>query len=133
MAGIRNLIDKKELNTSLLDKFISAPATTISSVEYDDEFDALYVMLVDCPRETVAYYLDDQIAVLFDPGNKEVIGIQVESFRKVFLKRHHEMQSAWDIKKPRPIDFGDLSKLRRSREPAIALRVAKITEQLIPA
>ena len=135
MAAIPNLIDIKHLKLSLLNEFVTNPTTAAYSVDYDDDFDALYVMLLDCQKETVTYYINDYLALLFEPSTKDVVGIQIESFRKSFLKQYSKLQKAWKVnenKENRINDLGDIFLIRKKQEPAIAQEVAKIAEGLIP-
>ena len=94
-------------------------------------------MLVDCQRETVLFYINNDIALLLDAQTKEVVGIQVESFKKTFLKRNVKLQQMWKIQKGNTensiSDLGDLFNVRKRREPAVAQEVVRITEELILA
>ena len=104
---------------------------------YDKEFDALMLMFLN-PEESdaVVYYVDDYVALLYNPENKEIVGIQIESFQKSFLRRHKNVAKVWQFRKAiseeAPEDFGDLIIEFEKRKPELAREVIKSASPLFP-
>jgi len=58
--------------------------------EYDMERDILFMQSKKrCPAVSVD--LDGEIWFRIDPSTGEIVGIEIEDFREVFLKRHPEI------------------------------------------
>jgi len=88
MTDLNVIINVSELKTSLLKK-------DPLSFNYDQDFDALRIYFENTTERFVVHYLDDYVAILFSPESKEIIGIQVEAFNKVFIRKHSDLESAW--------------------------------------
>ena len=48
----------------------------------------------------VSYDLEGELWLRFDPSTKEVLGIEIENFQSVFLKKHPEIAKIWKDAKP---------------------------------
>lgn len=59
-------------------------------VEYDGESDT-FLMQSKKPRPAVAVDYEGEIWFRVDPKSGEILGVEIEGFRKVFLKRHPEL------------------------------------------
>lgn len=55
------------------------------------------VLFVSPEQETVVHYIDNHMAVLYEPDSREIVGFQVEAFESAFIKMHNNVQSAWTI------------------------------------
>ena len=109
MAGLERLVDTKELKTTLWTQVNERPGLQ-TFIYYNERVDALTLLIV--PRETRkrVHYIDDHVALLYDPQTMEVIGIRVESFQRSFLPKYAELEKAWSLKDKgiQLNDFGDL-------------------------
>lgn len=77
---------------------VTRPAATpvtspLPRANYDAETDTLFFRISD--RPAVARHLDEEMWLLVDAENEHTLGIFVEDFERVFLKRHPELALAW--------------------------------------
>jgi hypothetical protein len=91
MAGIRRLISTKDLKTTRLAQARGKYPPQFF-VYYDSDFDMLMISVVPLDTETVVHYLDDHIALLYDPRDLQVVGVQVEDLERNFLPEHGPTQ-----------------------------------------
>lgn len=90
---IKRLMQTKKLKTHWLANHNSKHGQYIY---YDSEFDALLLLIVPPSTETVVHYIDDQnVALVYEPKSREIVGIQVEAFLKSFLPKHIGVQKVW--------------------------------------
>ncbi|HEY93817.1 MAG TPA: hypothetical protein G4O15_02610 [Dehalococcoidia bacterium] len=55
------------------------------------------------PKESVpavSYDWGGEIWIRFEPESKEVVGIEIENFESVFIKKHPEVAKVWKAAKP---------------------------------
>ena len=117
---------------SLFEK-LSKGQQLLLNFHYDAEFDALILLFVDPNKETIVHYVDDHVALLYEPGTKEVVGIQVEAFQKAFIKQYDSVARAWKLQENCE-DINDLSDLVLAFErqkPQVSQEVFRITEDLL--
>lgn len=61
------------------------------SLRYDSESD----MLIAAPAtESIVHYVDERLALLYDPDTLEVVGFQIEALCHSFLKMKQNDQKA---------------------------------------
>lgn len=53
---------------------------------YDNFDDTLIVLFVDPNEETVARYVDQNVALLYEPDTLEIVGFQIEGFNRSYAK-----------------------------------------------
>ena len=96
MAQIDRLVETKELNmTRLLEQLEKGH---VASVRFDEYVDMLVVYLVPCGQaETVVHYVDEFVGLIYTPENMEVVGFQVEAFKRGFLPAHETVSNAWKL------------------------------------
>jgi hypothetical protein len=70
-------------------------------ISYDKKADIFCFRDSDA-QDWVANDCDGEFFVLTDPKNGDVIGILVEDFERIFLKKHPELLSAWTQAHARP-------------------------------
>jgi len=128
MANLDVIIKTNELKTNLLKR-------DPKDVKYDKDFDALRIYFEDSVKRFVVHYLDDYVAVLFSPETKEIIGIQVEAFDKVFIRKHSDLESAWILSKNceehNLENIGDMMFFAQRRYKKINEEVKEIAESLL--
>jgi hypothetical protein len=93
MAGIKRLIETGKLKTNRL------RAATSTYSDYDEDFDALILLVVSPDTETVVHYLDDEphIALLYEPESLEIVGVQIEDFVLSFIPWLKATNREWKL------------------------------------
>ena len=131
MAEIQPLVSLDDLKFTLL-KEIAKGKRVKPIIEYDKDFDALIIMFTLYGTESVVYYLDQHIAIIFDEDTLEVVGIQIEDFERDFVPTHASVMHMWrDVEAPRQ-NFGELMIVVETKKKNIAREVVKASEELLP-
>jgi len=66
---------------------------------YHDDEDVLFIRR-EKPHPAAAFDLEGELWVRFDPETGEIVGLEIEDFEAIFLKRHPELAQAWKETKP---------------------------------
>ena len=66
---------------------------------YNSDEDTLFIR-PEIHRPAVSYDLNGEMWIRFDPATKEIIGLEIEHFESVFLKKHPEAAKVWKTAKP---------------------------------
>lgn len=82
--AIERLVETTQLNTSRWRQII-AERVFEPQLRYSEKTDALTLLLVPRDTPTIVHYIDDHVALLYTPEDREVVGLRVESFRRSFL------------------------------------------------
>jgi hypothetical protein len=94
-------------------------------------------MFVSPETDTAVHYVDKNVALIFNIESKEVVGIQVEDFEKVFLPVHAALNRAWRLSNiigsKQIQDFGEIAIVFEEAKPIIAREVIKASELVAPA
>ena len=132
MAGIQRLMETKNLRTTLLQK-LDEGTGGLAFFNYDEDIDILLFLIVPPTTETIAHYVDEHVALLYQPEDREVVGLQVEDFRETFLPKYADVRRAWRLSDATKEfeDLGDLVIAVRRQEPMVAREVVKVTEDLL--
>jgi hypothetical protein len=69
------------------------------TLTYHDDEDTLFIR-PDVPRPATSFDWNGEIWIRVDPTTGEVLGLEIDDFEAVFLKRHPEISVAWDSVKP---------------------------------
>ena len=77
---------------------------------YDSKRDVLFAF-EEPKRPAVSIDVAEGAWIRFDPDTEAVVGIEIQDFEGLFLKRHPELAKGWDMVKPRIT-----KKLRRADE-----------------
>src|SRR5258707_5530215 len=113
MAELKPLISAHELKTKFLSQVARSKVDRTLFIDYDHELDVLVVLLVPKGTEYSVYFIDQYIALLYEPDTLEIIGIMVEDFERGFLQKYPAIQDVWNETKQ------------------VALELAHVTEDLI--
>lgn len=134
MAGIERLVPTSQLKTTLLARLTKESRRRLF-ISYDREFDALMLLFVSPDTETVVHYLDDHVALLYEPEMFEIVGIQVEAFEHSFLSAHENVHRVWRLRDAGvPLeDFGDIVFAFERIKPRLARELVKATEDILGA
>ena len=132
MAGIEPLISTSELKTNLLTRLGKEKPRRIY-INYDKVFDALMLLFVSPDTETVVHYVDDHVALLYQPETLEIVGLQVEAFEHRFLSAHENVQRVWRLRDAGITleDFGDIVFAFERIKPNLAREVVKAAEDVL--
>lgn len=66
---------------------------------YHSDEDILFIRSEN-PTPAVSYDVEGELWLRFDPSTKEVLGLEIENFESVFLKKHPEVAKVWKDAKP---------------------------------
>jgi hypothetical protein len=66
---------------------------------YHKKEDTLFLRL-DPPRPATSFDWDGKFWIRFDPETREVVGLEIENFESVFIKKYPEMARVWKQIKP---------------------------------
>ncbi|MCS6909089.1 MAG: hypothetical protein NZM11_00745 [Anaerolineales bacterium] len=83
MNDLPAVVELTDLKTGRLAQLLASEEGPRS--RYDRHLDTLFVLFTDPREEHVVHYVDDKVAVLYNPDTLEVIGFQIESFERRFL------------------------------------------------
>ena len=131
MADIERLIETGDLRTSLWAETVEDDGSQ-TSIYYNNRVDVLTLLIVPRNTRKRVHYIDEHVALLYTPDNKEVIGLRVEAFRRSFLPKYSELQKVWSLRDTgvELQDFGDLTIAIRQKEPLVAQEISRITGKL---
>lgn len=66
---------------------------------YNSDEDTFFIR-PEISRPAVSYDLNGELWIRFVPETKEIIGLEIENFESVFLKKHPEIAKVWKTAKP---------------------------------
>lgn len=134
MARIDRLTETKDLKTTKLNKMAQGHERVLF-FRYDDLSDTLFFLFVTPETPTIVHYIDKNVALLYEPTNKEVVGLQVEYLQAEFLEQHQNVKKEWHLKEnceDKDLDnLGDISLIFEKRTPIVAQSVAKYAKDKI--
>ena len=130
MATLKQIVDTKDLNMNFIQSFIEGNVNYFT--RYDDELDTFYILFTAPNTETIVHYIDDHLALLYLPGKKEVVGVQVEDFKQ-FAKKNNAVETAWHISTncDHMKTMENLYSLKEKQEKKVIREVAKVARDSI--
>ena len=66
---------------------------------YNSDEDTFFIR-PEIPRPAVSYDFGGELWIRYDPTTKEIIGIEIENFESIFLKKYPEVAKVWKTAKP---------------------------------
>ena len=66
---------------------------------YHDDEDVLFLR-PDTPRPAMSFDFEGEIWIRFDPETGEIVGLEIDDFEAIFLKKHPELAQVWVEAKP---------------------------------
>lgn len=66
---------------------------------YHDGEDVLFLR-PDTPRPATSFDLEGEMWIRVDPETGEIVGLEIEDFEAIFLRKHPEVAQAWAEVKP---------------------------------
>ena len=134
MAAIERLKRTNDLKVSLLQN-MAAGNQHVINMYYDSLADTLIFLFVSRDTPTIVHYIDEHVALLYQPGNNEVVGVQVEDFQASFVNEYVNVQKVWKLsescKDLNIQDLGDISIVFERQKPMVAREVARVTEDIL--
>ncbi len=100
---------------------------------FDDETDVLMLLLVPPETETIVHYIDENVALLYKPEDKEIVGIQIEGFVSNFVNKHNSIAQAWKLSCAgiELENAWDLHLIASKTQKKVASEVIRATEKII--
>jgi len=86
-------LDNLQVDYSTMDNIKS-----FAPVYHEDE--DTFFLRAEKPRPATSVDWDGELWIRIDPKNGEVVGLEIEDFETVFLKKYPELASAWKEAKP---------------------------------
>lgn len=134
MAPLERLTQTNDLKVTHLQK-MAAGRKIVRLLNYDDVSDTLIFLFCPPDTPTIVHYIDEYVALLYDPNNKEVLGIQIENFESGFLSDNDEIQRIWRLSDScenlNIKNLGDISIVFEKKKPEVAQELARYTEALL--
>lgn len=135
MADISRLVETRELNTDFWQRTVKQDGSR-SYINYNEQVDALTLLIVPPETRKIVHYIDENVALLYEPEGKEIIGVRIESFQRSFLPVHNQLERVWRLsgRGVQVNDFGDLIiAVQRFEEtrPKVANEISKITGHIL--
>lgn len=93
MGRIIMELDNIQVDSSTIDNIKS-----FTPVYHEDE--DTFFLRPDKPRRATSFDWNGEIWVRVDPENGEIVGLEIDDFEAVFLKRYPEIANAWKEAKP---------------------------------
>ncbi len=132
MAGLtlERLVQTSELKTTIWKR--SADKSSRPLFAYNNRVDTITLLVTGQREPTIAHYIDDHVALLYQPDTLEVIGVRVEAFKRSFLPMYARLEKAWKLSDQcsELEDLGDLIIAVKKQEHIMATEVSKITSQI---
>jgi hypothetical protein len=93
MADIAPLVKTEELNWSKL-KEIWDQHLDPKYINLDEELDELVLLYVEPGIQTFVHYVESDVALICTAEELDVVGFQIEGFRRSFLQNHRDVTRA---------------------------------------
>ncbi|MBI1258953.1 MAG: hypothetical protein GC204_15895 [Chloroflexi bacterium] len=129
MADLENL---KSLTDLKWDYLADKQNIARRNMRYDDLADMFMLLFVPPEQETVVFYVDGYVGLLIDPETMNVVGLQIDAFRRSFLPNHASVQH-WRLSETGVDvqDFGDVILTFDRLNTKIAQEIILATEDVL--
>lgn len=127
---VKRLFETKKLKTRILEEI--AQKKRVGYIRYDAEVDTMTLLFVSPDKETVVHYLEGNIALLYLPDTRDIVGFQIEAFEKSYLPEHSGVERVWNFKEATGIsDFGEMIIKIEKIQPIITQEIFKASGSLL--
>ena len=75
-------------------------ANLLSSIPSYRSDEDIFFVSPESPGPAVSYDIAGELWIRFNPKTKEIVGLEIENFESVFLKKHPELSKLWREAKP---------------------------------
>ncbi len=93
MVGANELISVKSLKTNIWSNKIKNHIAP--EIYYDKNNDTLTMIFNPCSSKILVHYVDYYVGLLFRNSDKEIVGIQIDTFAKGFFPKHSNENKGW--------------------------------------
>lgn len=93
ITDTNNPLNKLSLNRETINKMLSYDCI------YHDNEDVLFFCPAN-PKPATSFDWNGELWFRIDPQTEEIVGIEIENFEKVFIKKHPELAPVWNTVKP---------------------------------
>lgn len=132
--ALNELVRTSQLKMNQLEQIAgSENANQHFYVNYDDSDDTLIVLFADPFLPTIVHPIDHDVALLYDPQNLNVVGIQVERFQQKFVRENGSVAKVWQttIHCDGEVDLGLIFQIAEIKKPQIAHEVARVAKDIV--
>lgn len=131
MAALECLMPTKKLQTKLWRMFFENSQNP-EDFFYNKELDALSLRIIPREEETIVHYIDEHVALLYQPGDCEIVGIRIEGFESSFLPKYTDLQKDWRLSANCEglEDFGDMLITVKKIESDFSKSITDVTSEL---
>ena len=131
MDTIERLINTDDLITSRLIRNLDREQGKF--MYYDPVSDILLLTITPPTTESVVHYIDDHVALLYEPESLEVVGFQVEAFEHSFMPEHETLKAVWRLSDANVAleNIGDLIMVFERKKQIVAQELKNITRNLL--
>jgi len=134
MAELEQLMETKELKTTLWAYELNKEHS-VTYLKYNKKVDTLTLLVVPKDTPTIVHYIDEHVALLYQPDSRQIVGVRVEAFQRSFLPKYDNLQRIWRLSDSCELEnFGDLiiaSQKYEHKEPEVARELTQITQNLV--
>ncbi|MCC6607201.1 MAG: hypothetical protein IT327_28595 [Anaerolineae bacterium] len=127
------LVDTSSLKTKRIAKYIEEGQ--LPFMRYDEFSDNLMLVFGPTNVETVVHYIEKNMALLYRPDTLEVVGFQVEAFRKCFMEKYSTLEKAWRLTdtgvQVQLNNVGDMMITLEERKRTFARELKSITDHIL--
>lgn len=88
-----------KFDTTRIDMSTLADRAKSFSLVYHDHEDVLFLR-PSTPRPAASFDVEGEVWIRFDPETGEIVGLEIDDFEAIFLRKHHELAQAWAEVKP---------------------------------
>jgi len=131
MAQLEPILRAKDLRPGVMRAAMNDQLSP-QHVLFDSDGDCLTVMFAPMSTPTVVHFLDDDnLALLFEPESRNVVGFYIESFLRDYVARHvdqPEVQALAELAK-QFAEWGDLVAIHEEPRPKVRENVRQLARQ----
>lgn len=131
MAEIKRLVETSQLNTKQwMNNIVEGKQKSV--FYYNPEVDAFTLLFDDPAKPRVVHYIDEHVALLYEPDTLEIVGVRVEAFERAFLPQYARLEKTWNLKdkQVKLTDLWDLTITVQMNQPIVTKEISKITHTI---
>lgn len=132
MSNFESLMSAEDLKWDYIAEFTKAKRPPIY-VRYNDFADILMILFVTPEQETDVFYADGNVGLLVHTETNNVVGFQIEAFKRAFLPDHAEVDRVWHLSETnvQPEEFSDFALRFENTKRQVAREVVRATENYV--
>jgi hypothetical protein len=130
---LKPLVKTSELKTNYIEKLAKQGSHPLY-LNYNKVLDTLVLLFISPENKTLVHYVDECVALVITPDTLDIVGVQIEDFKQVFLPKYNSVQKAWKLSENLPTateDFWDLAIYVEKRKQKVAHEIFEATEAIL--